>query len=100
MEGIRGHAWAVLLGCSVLSPTLVQSVAYVAQCTCYDNFWNFYAKANDVYKDALADRLSKERPDSRAALRQIQTEMLRNRDPIINADLASKSAFTCQVWAG
>lgn len=94
------HGLAALLA-SMLFQSTVSALVDEAQCTCYDTYSNFHALANDQYKNALADRLRRERLDStRAALQQIQTEMLQGRDPESNAEMATASHFTCQVCIG
>eukprot|EP00892_Ulva_mutabilis_P007895 jgi/Ulvmu1/5478/UM023_0014.1 len=100
MAGMDMRTLAILIGAIVVWPFLVKSIGYeVTHCECYDYYSNFYARANDMYKNAIADRRNRERPDmSRAALRQIQTEMLAGRDPAVNAGLAKNSLFICQAW--
>lgn len=93
-------ALAALLASVVLLPTGF-SLTLQEHCTCYDTFTNFLARANDQYKDAVADRLRRERGSSgRAALQQIRNQMLQSRDPASQADMAATSDFTCQVRIG
>ena len=90
---MAGSVWAVFLTLVTLPCAIATS-----QCTCYDTYANFQARANDVFRNAVVDRRLRERADqSRAALEQVQNEMLQGRDPANNADMAATTAFTCEV---